>query len=95
MKKLAPRLSFVSETRPSPPRADLLKQSPLCFEVREVLFAVIFTAALLDQAVGAPDALQGAMGNGRSNSRIKRRAPKVGSVLRNSTSCASKSGGVF
>jgi len=41
-----------------------------------------------------PDAFQSAVADGRSNSRIRRRAPKVGRVFRNATSCASMAGGV-
>ncbi|MFZ3277451.1 MAG: hypothetical protein WA182_11170 [Candidatus Sulfotelmatobacter sp.] len=46
-------------------RADLLEKSPLGFDVREVLLALIFSAAFFEQAVLTPDALQGAMADGQ------------------------------
>lgn len=39
----------------------MLEHSPARFDVREVLFALIFAAALLQQAMLTPDAFQGAM----------------------------------
>ena len=45
--------------------ADLLEQRPLCFDVGEVLFALIFAAAFLQQAVLAPDAFQRAVADGQ------------------------------
>src|SRR5689334_5207488 len=44
--------------------ADLLKQGPAGFDVCQVLFSLVFAAALLDQAVHAPDAAQGAVADG-------------------------------
>src|SRR3990172_9400865 len=40
---------------------DLLEQPPSGFDGGEVLLALIFSPALFQQAVGSPDALQGAM----------------------------------
>ncbi len=45
--------------------ADLLEQGPLRFDVRQVLFALIFAAAFVQQAVLAPDAFQSAVRNGQ------------------------------
>jgi hypothetical protein len=45
--------------------ADLLKQSPAGLDVREVLFALVFAAALLDQAVDVPDAFERVMPDGQ------------------------------
>ena len=42
-------------------RADLLKQCSLRFDVVQLLLTLIFFLALLPQAVGAPDASQGAV----------------------------------
>jgi hypothetical protein len=75
--------------------ADLLEQGPLRFDMREILFALIFPLAFFQQAVLAPDAFQARCEMGKSNSRISRRAPKVCSVLLSSTSCPSVAGGVF
>jgi hypothetical protein len=60
---------------------DLLKQGPLRLDVREVLFALIFAAALLDQAMRAPDALQGAMGNGQIEFPDQASGPEGGQGL--------------
>ena len=69
---------------------------PLRLDVRQVLLALIFAAAFLHQAVLAPDAFQSApWPMGRSNSRMRRRAPKVGSVWRKATNCSSLGGGVL
>ena len=48
---------------------DLLEQTPGGFDVGQVLFALILSAAGMEQAVGAPDALQARWLRGRSNSR--------------------------
>jgi hypothetical protein len=64
----------------------LLEQSPLRFDVREVLFALIFLPAFFQQTVLPPDAFQGAMGDGQVELANRRRAPNVGRVLRSSTS---------
>src|SRR5260370_10375388 len=45
--------------------ADLLKQSPWRFDVRQVLFPLVFAAAFLDQPVLAPDAFQSAVADGQ------------------------------
>ncbi len=42
--------------------ADLLETEPTGFDVRQVLFALVFSAAFFEQAVLAPDALQSADG---------------------------------
>ena len=42
-------------------RTDLLKQSPLSFDVSQVLLALIFAAAFVEQTVLAPDAFHGGM----------------------------------
>jgi len=44
--------------------ANLLKQSPACLDVRQVLFTLVFAAALFEQAVHAPDAFECAMADG-------------------------------
>jgi hypothetical protein len=46
-------------------RADLLEQRPGSFDVREVLFALLFAAAFFQQTVLAPDALERAMADGQ------------------------------
>jgi hypothetical protein len=43
---------------------ELLEEAPLGFEVGQVLFALVLAAAAVDQPVGAPDALQGAVAEG-------------------------------
>jgi hypothetical protein len=45
-------------------RADLLEQGPPRFDVREILLALIFPLAFFQQAMLAPDALQGPMADG-------------------------------
>lgn len=46
--------------------ADLLEQGPLRFDVREVLLALIFSAAFPQQPMFAPDALERAMADGQA-----------------------------
>ena len=45
--------------------ADLLKQSPAGLDVRQVLFALVFAAALVDQSVPVPDAFERVMADGQ------------------------------
>jgi len=58
---------------------DLLEDAPGGFDVGKVLFALIFATALVQQAVLAPDAFQGAVAEGQIELAMRRRAPKVGS----------------
>src|SRR5260370_39868023 len=44
---------------------DLLKDAPSGFDVGEVLFALIFALAFLQETMLAPDALQGTMAEGK------------------------------
>ena len=45
--------------------ADLLKQCPAGLDVRQVLFALVFAAALVDQTMPAPDAFERVMADGQ------------------------------
>ena len=58
---------------------DLLEQTPGGFDVGQVLFALILSAAGMEQAVGAPDALQGAVAEGEIKLADEAASPKVGS----------------
>jgi hypothetical protein len=60
---------------------DLLKQCSLRFDVGQVLLTLIFFLALLLQAVGAPDALQGAVTEREIEFAIPTAGPESGKLL--------------
>ena len=63
--------------------------------MREILPALIFAAALFEQAMLVPDAFQGVVADAQIELANKLSGPKVGSVLRSSTSWASTVEGVL
>jgi hypothetical protein len=60
---------------------DLLEQTPGSFDVGEVLFGLILSAAGMEQAVGAPDALQGAVAEGEIKLADEAASPEGGQLL--------------
>jgi hypothetical protein len=59
---------------------DLLKDAPRGFDVGQVLFALILSAPLVEQAVLAPDAFQGAVAEGQIELADEATGPEGGQL---------------
>jgi hypothetical protein len=70
---------------------DLLKDAPGGLDVGEVLFALILALALCWRQMRS----RARWLSGRSNSRMRRRAPKVNNCWRKATTCSSMAAGVL
>jgi len=57
------------------------EQSPACFDVREVLLALIFSASFFQQALLTPDAFQGTMTDGQNEFADQTTGPEGGQRL--------------
>jgi len=60
---------------------DLPEQTPAGFDVGQILFALIFSAAFVQQAVSAPDAFQGAVTEGEIELADETASPESGELL--------------
>ena len=58
-----------------------LEQTPAGFDVGQILFALIFSAAFVQQAVSAPDAFQGAVTEGEIELADETASPESGELL--------------
>lgn len=63
--------------------------------MRQILLALVLPAAFSEQNMRAPDTLQRAVANGQIEFPNETAAPQVATVLRSSTHCASRCGGVL